>query len=84
MQYSCSLVSSVLINFLVLHTHALRIRWSRSAKYASYRKSPGSSTDFLLLFMPHFCSLPEGTGGMCLYRSGEAGIKKGRAPLGEA
>jgi hypothetical protein len=39
---------------------------------------------FLLLFMAHLCSLPDGTGCMCLYGSGEAGMMKGRAPLGEA
>lgn len=38
----------------------------------------------LLLFMPHFCNLPEGMGWMCLYGSDEAGSKKGKAPLGEA
>jgi hypothetical protein len=65
-------------------THALRIRWSRSDKYASYRRSPGSSIAFLLLFIAHLCSFPLGTGWMCLYGSGEAGIMNGRAPLGDA
>jgi hypothetical protein len=39
---------------------------------------------FLLLFIAHLCSFPEGTGWIWVYGSGEAGIMKGRAPLGDA
>jgi hypothetical protein len=38
----------------------------------------------LLLFIAHLCSFPLGTGCVCLYGSGEAGIMNGRAPLGDA
>jgi hypothetical protein len=57
---------------------------STSERYASYRRSPGSSTTEGLLFMAHLCSFADGIGGGGLEPSSAEGRRKGRAPLGEA
>jgi hypothetical protein len=78
------MLAAVHMHLRTYHTQALRIRWSSRLRYASYRRSPGSSTAFSLLFMAHRCSLPDGTGCDCLYGSGDEGSRKGSEPLGDA
>jgi hypothetical protein len=73
-----------LIGRVLVLTHALRIRWSRSDRYASYRRSPDSSMAVSLLFIVHRCSLPDGTGCTGLRVSGCVGRRNGSAPLGDA